>query len=554
MTATNEEFIRLRKDFQDFKKYKRLRNHSTYSDLLKKMTSCAIALAEDHGDLKPIFWLSEESIFGSAYTLLEPPLIETYLKKGVEQGDSEATRVYAEYLWKGGNGRYLSLRRKNRPKAIELIEKHVNSDEGNNSSRLFLAEALVFYDPTPENISRSREMFLDLIGKEYTPAYDRYYRYFLFEAGAVRDRPDEAFILLSKAYERIAKQTGENWKPVMGKISFHLGLCYAEGIGCSKNMEKAKNLIRISLSKENRDAYYWLKNRKLYPRLGASESTDDHYDVKSFTPERFKQLKNKIREWSASKQAKSLSTLMPLESEAVACAKYLAERKSNIDALFWLSDNYFGPGVKMRTQLDEGQYESYLCRAAEKGHQGAQQVLARYYAGLSPVISPLQVDLIRAAEWMEKAAATGGAWARSDLVFLLLDYRAAHTQDSLKRAERLLKGLIAEGDLWALFVYYDKYYFQNEKIRSQPEEAFALLQKGKDRIEKENRMDKWSQRIFLLLGLSYAEGVGCKKDIGKAAEYMRKSVAAWHEKGEAYWWLQARNLLEDVNTEKARKA
>ena len=556
MTATNEEFIRLRKDFLEFKKYKKLRNHSTYSDLLKKMTSCAIAQAEENKDFQPFFWLSKESIYGSHYALLEPYLIETYLKKGIELGESEAKRIYSKYLWNGigASSHFLSLGRTNNSKAIKLLEELWSSEAGDNSVRLSLAVALIFFDPTEENIARSKDILLDLIEQEYTPAYEKYYRFFLFDAGAVIERQDEAFTLLSKAYELLSKQSNENWKIVLGEISYHLGLFYAEGIGCEKDTAKAKNLIRISFSKSNQNAYLWLRNKKIYPRLGVTEKNESNYDLKSFTVERFRELREKMNRWSASMEATGLSTKWSLEAEAVSCAKYLAEKRIYPEAAFWLCKNYSGSELRMGTDLEEGQYEYYLSQAAEKGHQGLQVQLAKYYTGMSPLMSPLQVDLVRAAEWIEKAAAAGNKEAQKYLACFLLDYRVAHRQESARRAERLLKRFICEGELWALSVYFDSNYFQTGKIREQPEEAFALIQKGAERAEKQGLKDNWSQKIYLLLGLCYAEGVGCKKDIGKAVEYMRKSVGAWHEKGEAYWWLLARNLLEVGKTEKARKA
>ena len=167
--------------------------------------------------------------------------------------------------------------------------------------------------------------------------------------------------------------------------TLNLGLCYASGYGCVKNMEKAFELITVAAEKDCSEAQEWLANNE-----GINEeSTDETYDWTGMTPDDEINYANEALTNNDESKAK----------ESVAILKKYA----NLDeprAQFNLALCYhFGYGIKQNYQVAA----SWFNKSAKLGFAPSMYQLGeKYEEGHG-----CTVDMTEAAKWYRKAANLG---------------------------------------------------------------------------------------------------------------------------------------------------
>ncbi len=554
MTYTKADFETLRKDFETYEQLGELRNQDKYEALKANVVKVARYLADKTQDTQILYWLTSNSIHGSRHLLLEPSDIERYLREGAELNHQESTALYARYLWAWD--RQISATQIDRYRALQLFEKA--AEQGGLEDRYRLAQILIDYDPDDEARARAEQILLELMGEDYFSAFYTYFIEFLFKTGALKKRPQEAFEILNKIYQDAVVNTGEDWRPTIGETAFYLGLCYESGLGCAPDPDKALEYMRISSRNNFSEGDRWMRNKKYHPKI-ADNKPEKKYDKRKFTKKRFEDLRLKMMCWSDQDGPYGIVQFLPLELEAVACAKHLVEKESHDEAMFWLCEEYSRSSfVRARPNLQPGQYETYLHTAAQNGHIKAKILLARYYAGFEPIISISQCDQEKARKLLEEAAATGNKKARENLAYYLLTGPIPNRRQYRNRVEQMLKELMEEKSYWSAMALFHYYFYLTGRIKAQPKEAMNCLLKANEYIVQDDEDDRQKgenkQMLHLMLGLCYVQGIGCKKDQSKAQEHMRESIKYGVNQGEAYLWLQARNLLPEEGEQEEKKA
>ncbi len=261
-----------------------------------------------------------------------------------------------------------------------------------------------------------------------------------------------------------------------------------------------------------------------------------------YTEEHFFSLREEYERLSKvqHKSAENFTQLETLEDQILPCAKHLAENESNVDAMYWLCDQaLYGT---CRTGLTAEEFKSYLQYGAGKDHLPSIRLLAKHYYGWDRILSVSQINKKKAMKLFEKAAETDDIESRFDLALALIENE--ETKDDLKKAKSLLKGLMKDGYAPAFYSYYSKFYlFVGLSAPKRAEKAFEVLQDGLKAIKggKHDFAPWFTERMLYLSGLSYAEGIGCEKDIEKAIRQMKKSaeVGAYND---AYFWLKNKGL------------
>lgn len=241
-----------------------------------------------------------------------------------------------------------------------------------------------------------------------------------------------------------------------------------------------------------------------------------------------------------------------LEHQVFACARHLSEKRADVDTMVWLCRQAMLGHA--RTELNFAQIVEYLNYAVEQEHLEGIRLLAKYYFGWDRVISARQIDLPKAMDLFERAAATGDLDSRYDLALALLENEGG--EDTVKRARSILQALMTESFPAAFFTYYTRFYLTSGASDEEARYGYEILKQGLEALPgapSEEEADWIGERLYYYIGLCYAEGCGCDKDIEKAIRCMKAS-AELNPGGDAYSWLYNKGLERLIEPRPAMSA
>lgn len=234
------------------------------------------------------------------------------------------------------------------------------------------------------------------------------------------------------------------------------------------------------------------------------------------------------------------------------CAHALAESDKYPEALHWLCyERLYGTYT---AGMDGRKVEKYLKIAVESGHLPSMYLLASFYSGGGDQIMAMQTRHKESVNLYRRAAATGDPYGRYTLGCVLSDYQRSEKDhaESMKIAEELIDekhplGFYLKGT-WLLL--------QDKPGTCDAEEGVRILSRGVEvyetydvkQEEKCNRMniEYYLSRMHHTLALCLYDGAGCKPDLDKAIELMRKS-ASMYSYSQAYYWLFANGFWDGLH-------
>ena len=227
-----------------------------------------------------------------------------------------------------------------------------------------------------------------------------------------------------------------------------------------------------------------------------------------------------------------------IERDLVACAHYLARQDKNVEASFWLCDQYAYGFIKTGLLIE--QYEEYLLNAVEQKHLDSMCMLGEYYCGLITIPALGRFNSKKGRELLERAEAAGHQGARYSLAYVLLSQPNTQSED-VKRAESLLKDLMDASYLKAFYLYYVRFCYEEDGLYySDPVKGYNILVRAVSSIGSKQTISHrnfYAAKIYYYLGLCFQAGSGCERDDNQAVYHMRRSVKL-HNESHAYYWLK----------------
>lgn len=333
----------------------------------------------------------------------------------------------------------------------------------------------------------------------------------------------------------------------------NLGLCYAEGFGVERNLEKAVKCYRIA-AKESTIAKIalaicyaegvWvekdmvksedlLKDVWLTSAL-MSESWCEYY----WNPAEVKTWIHKAAELVSAKQQYWLGFEYGVKDEAEAVKWYRkAAERGCIDAQLSLGGIYdAGKGVVK----DEAEAVKWYRKAAEQGDAGAQSRIGNHYLNGTGV----EEDEVEAVKWFCKAAEQDDAYGQVSLGKCYLCGRGVKKDES--EAVKLFREAAEQGDASAQTFLADCYLF-GRGVAKDETEALTWFR----RAAKQDDYGAETAKNYLKavedddseaqcdLAKAYQVGLCCAKNEVEAVKWYRKAAEQGHkEAGMALQKLQ----------------
>ncbi|MCB1682705.1 MAG: AAA family ATPase [Alphaproteobacteria bacterium] len=259
---TVERFFSLRDEYEKLCKAsdKGPDGFTRLESLEDQVLSCAKYLAENESNIEAMVWLCDQRLYGSCRTDLNPDQFVSYLTAAVEKNHLQATRLLAKHYY--GWDKIISPAQIDREKAMALFEKAAETDD--RESRYDLALVLLEEENDKADAERAKSLLKKLMDEFYPPAFFSYFAKFYMMSGSLKDVPVEGFSCLHQGMEALDKGQHECAEWFRERLTYYTALCYAEGLGCDKDIEKAIHLMKRSAEiTAYGDAYFWLKNKGL---------------------------------------------------------------------------------------------------------------------------------------------------------------------------------------------------------------------------------------------------------------------------------------------------
>ena len=278
---TVERFFSLRDEYEKLCKThdKGPETFTRLESIEDQVLSCARYLAAHEENVDAMVWLCDQRLYGTCRTELNPDQFEEYLVFASGKDHLQGTRLLAKHYY--GWDKVISAAQIDRKKAMELFEKAAAT--GDAESRYDLALVLLEGDNDAKDADRAKRLLQELMDQSYTPAFFSYFAKFFLMSESIREVPHEGLSYLLKGLETMEQGVTECADWFKERISYYAGLCFAEGLGCEKDIEKAIHLMKKSAEiTPYGDAYFWLKNKGLERLVELpSPPSQDHHETPS---------------------------------------------------------------------------------------------------------------------------------------------------------------------------------------------------------------------------------------------------------------------------------